>query len=81
LGAVGPGVRPVALTPAKRYSKAMAKTNLEEGEWFMPAPEDACRTCGGRGVIGPVDQLSGLYDGCDRCEGTGIDPDSPHFPL
>jgi DnaJ-class molecular chaperone len=71
LGAVGPGVRPVALTPAKRYSKAMA----------MPAPEDACRTCGGRGVIGPVDQLSGLYDGCDRCEGTGIDPDSPHFPL
>jgi hypothetical protein len=63
LGAVGPGVRPVALTPAKRYSKAMAKTNLEEGEWFMPAPEDACRTCGGRGVIGPVDQLSGLYDG------------------
>jgi DnaJ-class molecular chaperone len=79
LGAVGPGVRPVALTPAKRYSKAMANTNLEEGT--MPTPEDACQACGGRGVIGPVDQLSGLYEGCDRCEGTGIDPDSPNFPL
>jgi DnaJ-class molecular chaperone len=42
-----------------------------------PAP---CPACGGRGVIGARDEF-GNWDGCDMCEGTGIDPADPRFPL
>lgn len=48
----------------------------------MPEPTGAapCRRCGGCGVLGPRDEF-GNWDGCDRCEGTGIDPDDPAFPV
>jgi hypothetical protein len=42
-----------------------------------PAP---CPACGGRGVIGARDEF-GNWDGCEMCEGTGIDPDDPRSPL
>lgn len=42
-----------------------------------PAP---CPACGGRGVIGARDEF-GNWDGCDMCEGTGIDPADPRSPL
>jgi DnaJ-class molecular chaperone len=45
------------------------------------APEAApCPACGGRGVIGARDEF-GNWDGCEMCEGTGIDPDDPRSPL
>jgi DnaJ-class molecular chaperone len=39
-----------------------------------------CPRCGGQGVLGPRDEF-GNWDGCDLCEGTGVDPDDPAFPI
>jgi DnaJ-class molecular chaperone len=47
----------------------------------LPASEPlTCLRCGGRGVTEGPDSF-GNYDGCDRCEGTGIDPTDPRCPL
>jgi DnaJ-class molecular chaperone len=42
------------------------------------AEAEPCPRCGGRGYFGR-DEF-GVYDGCELCEGTGIDPDDPAFP-
>lgn len=52
---------------------AASDWHVRDGEdHHEPEPPDVCEHCGGTGTLGVRDGLSGLYDPCDTCEGTGL---------
>lgn len=52
---------------------AASDWHVRDGEdHYEPEPPDVCAHCGGTGIVGAPDHLSGLCDPCDECEATGL---------